>query len=66
MGQRLDCRNCQKRKFGCHSTCQLYVVNRVINRYKQEKKVESYESCYNSVAIVRNNQKLRKQLNGFA
>lgn len=66
MKQKLDCRNCQQRKFGCHSTCQLYVINRVINRYKQEKKSEHYDLYYNPVLVGRNNQKLRNQLNGHA
>ena len=65
--KKLNCKNCTERKFGCHSTCQAYVVNRVINMYKQEKKSEEYDlQRYNPVLVGRIKQKLRNELNGHA
>ena len=31
------CKDCTKRYVGCHSKCQTYVVNKVINIYKRNK-----------------------------
>lgn len=31
------CKDCTKRYVGCHSKCQTYVVNKVINTYKRNK-----------------------------
>lgn len=63
--KKLNCKECEKRTFGCHSTCQLYVVHKVINRYKQDKKSQNYNLYYNPVLVSRNNQKLKNKLNGY-
>lgn len=31
------CKDCTKRYVGCHSKCQTYVANKVINTYKRNK-----------------------------
>ena len=31
------CKDCTKRYVGCHSKCQTYVINKVINKYCDKK-----------------------------
>lgn len=41
------CQNCTKRFVGCHSQCQLYIVNKVINTYKREKLSKEKDLSFN-------------------
>ena len=50
------CHGCEKRKVGCHSTCQPYVVAKVIHTYKSEKASREKDIMFNTVrhdAILR-------------
>lgn len=41
------CQGCNNRKVGCHSTCQPYVVAKVIHSYKREKSMRERELKFN-------------------
>lgn len=60
-----SCKGCTKRKVGCHSTCQEYAVNKVIQMYKNQKKVEDFDAQYDPVRYNRTRQNLNKQLSGY-
>lgn len=61
------CHGCEKRKVGCHSTCQPYVVAKVIHTYKSEKASREKDIMFNTVrhdAILR--AKTKKKMSGKA
>lgn len=58
------CKDCTERKVGCHSTCAKYVVKRVIQTYKNQKKCNEYQYSFDPNGYERNSRKLRKQLSG--
>lgn len=57
------CKDCTRRTVGCHASCQLYVVNKVIRTYKQNKKFNYDEACYNPLSLAGECSKLKKRLN---
>ena len=59
------CKDCTKRKVGCHSTCAEYIVNKVIQHYKHQKRIEEYDLTYNHHQYNKNCQKLTRQLNRY-
>ena len=59
------CKDCTKRKVGCHSMCAEYIVNKVIQQYKHQKRIEEYDLTYNSRQYNKSCQNLIKQLNRY-
>lgn len=62
---KFNCKDCQKRKVGCHSTCQQYIVQKVIRQYKNQKSTMKFEYTYDERAYERRTEKLRNKLSGY-
>lgn len=60
-----NCKDCTKRKVGCHASCAEHVVWKVIQNYKNQKRIEEYELVYNSRHYDGECRKLTRQLNGY-
>lgn len=60
-----NCKNCTKRKVGCHSTCAEHVVWKVIRTYQNQKRAEENDMAYNARHYNKGCQKLVRQLNGY-
>lgn len=61
-----DCRGCTKRKVGCHSTCQEYIVAKAINTYKRKKQreIDRLVNGYDPIVGATKTSRLLKKLNG--
>lgn len=60
-----QCKGCAKRFVGCHSQCQIYIVNKVINTYKREKVSKEKDLTFNTNYYDRICREGRKKLDGF-
>ena len=61
---KLNCKDCTKRKVGCHSTCQPYIVQRVITLYKNEKALQEFEHTFNPRTYDLGAERLKNKLKG--
>jgi len=59
------CHGCEKRKVGCHSTCQPYVVAKVIHTYKSEKASREKDLKFNYTRYNAIQQGNLRQMDGF-
>lgn len=61
----MKCKNCTKRYVGCHAECQHYVVNKVIQMYKNKKKIEQFDNEFSITQYNIGTHRLRQQLKGY-
>ena len=59
------CHGCEKRKVGCHSTCQPYVVAKVIHIYKRDKLSREKDIMFNYTRYNAIQQGNLRQMDGF-